>query len=193
MEPPVKVTRVNDGLMLLESSLNADGQLHGWQREYDSVDTSMLWKETHFVNGKKDGMCRTYYINHNFKEETHFVNDEMEGPYREYDVDGNLRREVTYVDGMRHGFEREWAANKTLTREWKFENDNPISTHQFDWHDNGNPKRERTAEHECRWDRDGNLVTETKFVDGEEKLVYMLGYYNGKFINIMDKEAYVRT
>lgn len=61
-------------------------------------------EETPYVNGKKEGVQKEYFIGGNVKKEANYKNDKLNGWYRQYVPGGALDFEAYYFENQRHGF-----------------------------------------------------------------------------------------
>ena len=96
-----------------------DGKYDGiWRSWYDN-DQHTLEAEDHYVDGKPDGVQRSWYnnIQHTLKFEQHYVDGKQNGVWRTwYDDDQHtLWFEQHYVDGKMDGVQKCWYNNDQHT------------------------------------------------------------------------------
>ena len=56
-----------------------------------------LWSEGNFVDGKKTGLWKYYYINGNLQWEGNFVDGKDTGLWKYYNREGQLNKLISYV------------------------------------------------------------------------------------------------
>jgi antitoxin component YwqK of YwqJK toxin-antitoxin module len=72
-----------------------------------------LKKETHYKNGKKEGLTRYWYKSGKKKGERHFKNGKREGPLIWWYESGKKMGEEYYKDGKKNGLGIWWYDNGT--------------------------------------------------------------------------------
>lgn len=81
------------------------GQKHGksifFKESADGTDTDTT-KWENYVNGKLDGLKRTYYPKSKIKSEISYTQGIFNGPYKTYNREGILVQEVNYAMGKKH-------------------------------------------------------------------------------------------
>lgn len=59
--------------------------------------------EANYKAGKREGICKKYYISGKLKGEAIYKNNKLNGIYKMYYEDGRLKEQGTYVHGVRKG------------------------------------------------------------------------------------------
>ena len=57
------------------------------------------------MNGKKEGIYKSYWNNGQLWEEVNYIDGKMNGIYKRYHYNGQLWEEVNYIDGLRQWIE----------------------------------------------------------------------------------------
>ena len=76
-----------------------------------------LQSETHYKNGKKEGLMTTWYETGEKKYETHYKNRKREGLATWWYRNGNKETERHFKNGIENGVRKEWDEDGTLTGE----------------------------------------------------------------------------
>ena len=149
-----------EGKLSLEINY-ANGVKNGFRVTYLG---SEITKEN-FVNDVKEGYSYVLYPNQKVKMKIPFVSGLEEGMAREYDESGNIIQLITYKKG--YVVERErinrYDSDSLANGKWKWFYD-----------DEENLRMEGTFKHGLKngnfkeYDREGNLLSATKWVDGEK-------------------------
>jgi antitoxin component YwqK of YwqJK toxin-antitoxin module len=182
-----------DGKLILEVNY-AEGRKNGFRTTYQGEEAI----KENFENDVKQGPTLVLYANGSVKMKTPFVNGLEEGIAREYDMEGNIIQLITFKKG--YVVERErinrYDADTMPHGKWK-------------WYYEDNEellRMEGTFKHGLKngyfkeYDKEGNLLTATKYVDGEKiemaeelvKLDVRTDYYpNGvvKVVGTYNKEG----
>ena len=98
---------------VLEGKFNDDKERQGVWAEYDSKTGEKI-EETEWVNGikvlevgyinnKKEGLLKKYYIDGNLRIEGEYKNGDKEGKWKEYDMEGNIKNVENYKKGKKEG------------------------------------------------------------------------------------------
>ena len=133
---------------LMNSSATKILKLRKFKKKYSNGDVKATWSGGVADNGRflLDGTETWYYKN------------------------GKKQREVTYKLGRKVGKETYWAADGSVKWSWEHRNDGTSLWTQ--WWSAGKKKAESTwRNHKCegiamRWDRNGEIISQVKFVDG---------------------------
>jgi uncharacterized protein len=182
-----------EGKVILEVNY-VEGRKNGYRTTYQGDEATKEF----FENDVKQGPTLVLYANGSIKMKTPFVNGLEEGVAREYDMDGNIIQLITFKKG--YVVERErinrYDADTLPHGKWKwFYEDNEELL-----------KMEGTFKHGLKngyfkeYDKEGNLLAATKYVDGEKiemaeelvKLDVRTDYYpNGvvKVVGTYNKEG----
>ncbi len=150
-----------DGKLVLEINYK-EGKKNGFRTTYQGDEVT---KET-FVNDVKQGPTYVLYPNGKVKMKIPFVNGLEQGVAREYDKDGRVIQLITYKKGYIANRERinRYDADGLPTGKWKW------------FYDDEKLRMEGTFNHGLKngyfkeYDQDGNLVSVSKFVDGEKEV-----------------------
>ena len=70
-----------------------NGKKEGIYKSYH--DNGKLCKEVNYIDGKKNGLCINYYKNGDIECETNYINNNKEGIYRKF---SNNPKEKNYID-----------------------------------------------------------------------------------------------
>lgn len=170
-----------EGKIILEITYKF-GKKNGFRTTHQG---SEIVKEN-FVNDIKQGNTLVFYPNNKIKARIPFVNGLEEGRAREYDADGNIVQLITYKKGYITDRERinRYDSENMPHGSWKwFTDDEQVVLID------GNYKHGLKHGYFKEYDTDGNLISATKYVDGEkfekaeelQKLDIRTDYYpNGK-------------
>ncbi len=80
-----------------------DNILHGVCTEYYNSDTLHKKSSIHYVNGKKEGEFKTYYLNGALEIDASFHDNKLHGKYNRFYANGVPMIECTYDNGLKHG------------------------------------------------------------------------------------------
>ncbi len=170
-----------DGNIILEINYKK-GKKNGFRTTYQGNE---ITKEN-FIDDIKQGYTLVYFTNNKIKNKTPFVNGLEEGIARDYDKNGNIVQLITYKKGYVLNRERinRYDADTLAHGSWKwFSDDETIVLID------GNFKHGLKHGYFKEYDQKGNLLSATKYVDGEkfekaeelQKLDIRTDYYpNGK-------------
>jgi len=149
------------GELILEIAY-VEGKKNGFRTTYQGSEIT----RENFVNDIKQGYSFVLYPDKKVKMKVPFVNGLEEGMAKTYDEEGNITELVEYKKGYVVARERinRLNANEKRQGKWKwfFEDE---STVQLE----GNYKNGLKDGYWKEYDRDGNLLTATKYVDGEKQ------------------------
>jgi antitoxin component YwqK of YwqJK toxin-antitoxin module len=107
-----------------------NGYKHGKYIElYKHYDT--LSRKCYYVNGKKEGVERTWYTNGKKHEECYNVNDVKEGIYKEWHSNGKLYKEYNCVKGDSDGIFEIYTVDGRLEVTYNFVNNELESIHRL--------------------------------------------------------------
>lgn len=70
--------------------------------------------EGNYLNEKRDGIWKTYYINKNLKSKGAYTEDKKEGIWLEYYENGVLEKEVNYSNGKKEGLMKVYQRENVL-------------------------------------------------------------------------------
>ncbi len=139
-----------------EDDQKLNGQYHGIQREWywsemlsEDVKTDRLLEELVYVNGKMEGMQRTWHRNGQLESEKVFKDGNYHGLHRDWHVNGQLKSECNYENGLYHGLYRAWRAGGELCEEGSYVNGKEEGLHV--WWSNGQARIEHNY-------KDGELI-----------------------------------
>jgi uncharacterized protein len=148
-----------DGKIVLEINYK-EGKKNGFRITHQGNE---ITKET-FKNDVKEGPTYSFYANGALKTKVPFVNGLEEGIAREYDQSGNVIQLTVYKKGYVVDRERinRYDADSLPDGKWKW------------FYDDDQLQMEGTFNHGLKngyfkeYDREGNLTSVTKFIDGEK-------------------------
>ncbi len=170
-----------EGKIILEISYEK-GKKNGFRTTYQGDE---IIKEN-FIDDVKQGNTLVFYPDKLIKSKTPFINGLEEGIAREYDTNGNIIQLITYKKGYITDRERinRYDSDNMSHGNWKWFSDDEMIV-LID----GNYKHGLKHGYFKEYDKDGNLISATKYIDGEkfekaeelQKLDIRTDYYpNGK-------------
>ena len=102
-----------------------DGSLiTGYFKEYRGWE--ILWYETPYKNGKKDGVEKRYDSDGTLLYEIPYKNGKKDGVEKWYYSNGTLRKETPYKDGKEEGTQKLYRADSSLEKEIYYKNGKKI-------------------------------------------------------------------
>ncbi len=154
-------------------------------RFYD--ETGKLTLVINYKNGKKNGYRISYTDDGITKE--NFVNDVKQGYSYVLDTNGRVRMEIPFTDGLENGLAREFDENGNVIQLIQYKKGyvvnrerinrydaNHLPHGKWKWfYDDGSLKMEGNFNHGLKngyfkeYDRDGNLISVVKYVNGEKE------------------------
>lgn len=116
--------RREDGTLKATRQYSAGRRVGEWFVYGDDGEQKLI--ESHYVDGKPDGVWQLWYPNGQQRSQIPFVDGKRQGTVIEWDDEGNKRSEIAFADGQRHGimhvwtkdgreFEREYDAGKMVS------------------------------------------------------------------------------
>lgn len=130
--------------------------------------------KVNYKNGIKHGKSELYYENSTMQESSFYLDGERDGLTVWYDQAGNKIAEFQYQNGVFDGVQKTFYPTDTLQAIEYYENN--IAEGEFlEFHENGEPKtigQFENGQKTDKWleyDKDGVLMKETKYKDGEVK------------------------
>lgn len=81
-----------------------------------------LETEGNYVNGKKEGIWKTYYLNKKLKSKGAYAEDKKEGLWVEYNENGVLENEVNYFMGKKEGLMKVYQRENILKARVNYKN-----------------------------------------------------------------------
>ena len=179
-------------------AITINGINHGKAKHYNEKSASMSnLIETSYLDGRKNGIQKIWYVNGALHSETSYINDEKHGVYKEWSVSGRLilqthfkhdmkngvetewyesgfrKQQTDFVDNQKHGTKINWYKSGNISTISHFEN-NLMHGIQKSWHENGNQASENyTYEGELQrtaktWFSNGCISSEVEYQDGEK-------------------------
>lgn len=90
-----------------------------------------LFRETPYINGRRNGLRREYYPSGGFRCKTPYADGKIHGREKMYYPSGALEQETPYVNGQEHGIQKVYYENGLLRYEelWtngNFRNHHPV-------------------------------------------------------------------
>ncbi len=150
-----------DGQILLEIEYT-QGRKNGYRTTYQGEEIT----REHFVNDVKEGFSFVLYPDKKVKMKIPFVNGLEEGVAKTYDETGNITQLIYYKKG--YVVEREVInrlnANKKRQGRWKWFFEDEMTVQMEGTYKNG-----LKDGYWKEYDLDGNLLSATKYVDGEKQ------------------------
>jgi antitoxin component YwqK of YwqJK toxin-antitoxin module len=125
-----------------------------------------LQSEVLYIDGKKNGLKRTWYEDGQLQLEETYVDNELDGLQKKWNENGQLESEITFKNGKKNGLKRTWQDNGSLLLEETYV-DNKLDGLQKKWYRNGQLESEITF-------RDEKIsgIPKGWFRDGEQKTDY---------------------
>ena len=150
-------------------------------------ETGRLLLQINYKNGKKNGYRISYNDDEIVKE--NFVDDVKQGYSYILDTTGRVKMEIPFVDGLENGLAREFDENGNIIQLIQYKKGYVVnrerinrydSKHQphgkWKWfYDDGKLQMEGNYTHGLKngyfkeYDRDGNLISVVKYVNGEKE------------------------
>jgi len=149
-----------DGKIILDINYKL-GKKNGIRSTYQGDEII----EENFVDDIKQGNTIVYFPNGKIKMKTPFVNGLEEGVTREYSIEGNIVQLITYKRGYITDRERinRYDSDNLPHGKWKWFNDDETIVLL-----EGSFKHGLKHGYFKEYDEDGNLISVTKYVDGEK-------------------------
>jgi len=96
-----------------------DGLRQGvWKTYY--IDGT-LWSEGTYLNDMRHGLWKHYYEDGvTLSKEFHYLNGQLYGSFKGYDKDGTLSLEEHYLNGERHKFSKSYYPDGTISSETEY-------------------------------------------------------------------------
>ena len=73
----------------------------GVVRRYHDKEKTKVRVEYFKMNGKKEGIYKSYWNNGQLWEEVNYIDGKMNGIYKRYHYNGQLWEEINYIDGKK--------------------------------------------------------------------------------------------
>jgi antitoxin component YwqK of YwqJK toxin-antitoxin module len=89
----------------------------GVVRTYHDKEKTKIFEEYFKMNGKIEGIYKSYWKNGQLCCEVNYIDDKREGIYKSYWDDGQLYKEVNYIDGKENGIRKLYFPNGQLWHE----------------------------------------------------------------------------
>ena len=119
-EPEVKREYLDNGKLRSETHYK-DGKKEGLHTVW--YKTGEKWYVYHYKNGRPEGLATVWYKNGEKKEEVHFKNGKQEGLGTSWYETGRKKFIKHYKNGKENGLRKEWNEDGTLTSEGNFVDD----------------------------------------------------------------------
>jgi len=81
--------------------MSKENNYSGVDRTYFDPEKTQLESEVFILNGKKEGVYKSYHDNGQLFQEVNFINGKENGIYKSYWDNGQLLEEVNYIDGKK--------------------------------------------------------------------------------------------
>jgi len=81
-----------------------------------------LKSEVYILNGKKNGIYRSFHENGQIYEESNYLDGKLNGIKNTYNKNGNIESECIYIDGKENGIYKEYRITGELWYEINFLN-----------------------------------------------------------------------
>ena len=125
-----RIYRGNGQLDYLSSYKNE--QQYGLERKWQwHPNGQLLWWESHWQNGQKDGLSRGWHRNGQLESDQEWQNGQLHGLSRGWHPNGQLSWEQHWQNGQRHGLSRRWNLNGQLEWENHWQNGQKISKQYY--------------------------------------------------------------
>ena len=142
-----------------------------------------------YVNGKKEGVQKSWYESGQLESEKNYKDGKAEGIQKWWNEDGQLEDERNYKDGEKHGVQKSWYRSGQLFFELNCK-DGEKDGVQKSWYDDGqlyselNYKDGKAEGIQKWWNEDGQLEDERNYKDGK-----LINQYSSSTILIGDLEV----
>ena len=90
------------------------GQINLDQQQLFYYESGQLEDESHYVNGKLNGLSKVYYKNGKIKEEGNFKNNKLIGAWKSYFENGQLKEEGLWEGGKEFGLYNNYEDGKKI-------------------------------------------------------------------------------
>ena len=70
-------------------------------RTYYDPEKTQLESEVFMMNGKKEGVYKSYHEKGQLFQKVNYINGKREGIYKSYHDNGQLLEEINYIDGKK--------------------------------------------------------------------------------------------
>ncbi len=101
---------------MLENNVDFCGVVRTY---YDEEKTNV--KEEYFtMNGKKEGIYKSYYNDGQLRAEVNYIDGLQQGIFKLYYINGQLWNEVNYINGLRQGILKSYHSNGQLWDELNY-------------------------------------------------------------------------
>ena len=138
--------KYDDGSAMSESHY-VDGKKDGVEKSWDPDGTLRL--EAHYKNGKRHGVTSNWHPNGQKMSETHYANGKIHGVSKTWHNNGQLSTAASYNFGKNEGFYRSWYSNGQKMAEIHYRNNQKHGM-------------------EIRWDEEGKLKSHGRYEDGAQ-------------------------
>jgi len=125
---------------LMSQEYFKNGLLNGLSINYTAF-SEMQVSEINYLNGKKNGIYRTYYDNGKLQEETNYIEDIKDGQSKWYNKAGKRVAEYNYGNGAFQGIQKTYYDNDTLSTATTYLN-NIMTGDYKEYYRNGKLKQE---------------------------------------------------
>ena len=99
-----------------------------------------------------------YYKNGQKQNEVWYVDGKLEGVYRSWYENGELESEISYRNGMRNGKTIEYYRNGQKSRELDYSINHYVYGSEVSWYENGILRSKYVNGELTEWDQDGSLI-----------------------------------
>ena len=114
----------------------------GTLKSFDEINQTN--NRANYLNGKKHGEERKYFLNDSLAEIRFYDNGLKIGIHKSWRIDGRPKFEYSYQDGVYHGMMKEWYSNGQLVKEFNYVKGKESGTQRM-WLSNGNIKANYTV------------------------------------------------
>ena len=85
----------------MTENIMSETKSSGVIRTYHDQDETKLKEEVFMINGKKEGVYKSYHKNKQLYEEVNYINGKKHGIYKSYHINGQLHEEINYIDDIK--------------------------------------------------------------------------------------------
>lgn len=89
-------------------------QPHGIIQEWWDMEETILKSQTLYMDGKKNGEYKNWYMTGNLSDKGFYVNDKLHGEIKSWYASGELFNRCYYLNGMLHGEYTSWYQNRLI-------------------------------------------------------------------------------
>ena len=105
-------------------------------------------------------MQSTYFDNGQKESEVLYINGKPDGVYRTWYITGELESEIMYYNGIRDGTMSEYYKNGQTKQVMKYEKNTLVKNSQITYYESGKVQTMYVDNKLQEWDEEGNMIIE---------------------------------